>query len=205
DQIAQLPGSLATREALLQDALRYLDGLAAELGPELARRPALARELAESYSRIAELQGDGFSPSQEQLAAARANLDKAIALQPLYAGSIARDAVALREAADMFQGRAMLASRGGTLRDTVAALQQARRLNEQALALDPRDARTLAQLATVTGRIGLLQGGNPMQAQLGNVEAAGRLLAEAVARFEQLRALQPGNAEWDHQAAWGHQ
>ena len=205
DQIAQLPGSLATREALLQDALRYLDGLAAELGPELARRPALARELAESYSRIAELQGDGFSPSQEQLAAARANLDKAIALQPLYAASIARDAVALREAAEMFQGRAMLASRGGALRDTVAALQQARRLNEQALALDPRDARTLAQLATVSGRIGLLQGGNPMQAQLGHVEVAGRLLAEAVARFEQLRALQPGHAEWDHQAAWGHQ
>ncbi|RZJ02997.1 MAG: serine/threonine protein kinase [Rubrivivax sp.] len=156
DQIAQLPGSLATREALLQDALRYLDGLAAELGAELAGQPALARELAESYSRIAALQGDGFSPSQEQLQAARRNVDKAIALQPLYLPSVARDATALRE------------------------LQQ-------------------------PARTALVQGGNPMQAQLGDLDGAGRLLERTVALFTRLRTLQPRTAEWAHQAAWGHQ
>lgn len=205
DQIARLPGSLATREALLQDALGYLDGLAAELGPDLGRQPALARELAESYSRIAELQGDGFSPSQERLDAARRDIDKAIALQPLYLPAVARDANALREAADMHQGRALLASRAGRLQDTVAALQQARALNQKVLALDPNDPLNLAQLATVTGRMGLVQGGSPMQAQLGDVAGAGRTLDEAVALFERLRALQPESAEWAHQAAWGHQ
>lgn len=205
DQIARLPGSLATREALLQDALAYLDGLAAELGPDLARQPALARELAESYSRIAELQGDGFSPSQERLDAARRDIDKAIALQPLYLSAVARDATALREAADMYQGRALLASRAGRLGDSVAALQRARTLNEQVLALDPQDPQSLAQLATVTGRAGLVQGGNPMQAQLGDIGGAGRLLAEAVELFGRLRSLQPESAEWAHQAAWGHQ
>ncbi|MFT7776225.1 protein kinase domain-containing protein [Roseateles sp.] len=205
DQIAQLPGSLATREALLQDALRYLDGLATELGPELARQPALARELAESYSRIAELQGDGFSPSQERLDAARRDIDKAIALQPLYLPAVARDATALREAADMHQGRALLASRAGRLGDSVAALQRARALNQQVLELDPQDPQNLAQLATVTGRMGLIQGGSPVQAQLGDVAGAGRTLAEAVELFGRLRALQPESAEWAHQAAWGHQ
>ncbi len=205
DQIAQLPGSLATREALLQDALRYLDGLAAELGPDLARQPALARELAESYSRIAELQGDGFSPSQERLDAARRDIDKAIALQPFYLASVARNSTALREAADMFQGRALLASRAGRLGDSVTALQRARALNEQVLALDPRDPHNLAQLATVTGRLGLIQGGNPMQAQLGDLAGAGRLLTESVELFQRLRALQPASAEWAHEAAWSHQ
>jgi len=204
DQIAQLPGSLATREALLQDALRYLDGLAADLGPDLARQPVLARELAESYSRIAALQGDGFSPSQERLDAARRNIDKAIALQPLYLGAIARDAAALREAAEMHQGRALLASRAGHLGEAVAALQRARTLTQQVLALAPRDPHNLAQLATVTGRTGLVQGGNPMQAQLGDVAGAGRLLNEAVELFGRLRALQPESAEWMHQSAWGH-
>lgn len=205
DQIARLPGSLATREALLQDALGYLDGLAAELGPDLARQPPLARELAESYSRIAELQGDGFSPSQERLDAARRNIDKAIALQPLYLAAVARDAVALREAADMHQGRALLATRAGRLGDSVVALQHARALNEKVLALDPNDPQSLAQLATVTGRMGLIQGGSPMQAQLGDLTGAGRTLAEAVRLFGRLRALQPESAEWAHQAAWGHQ
>ena len=63
DQIANLPGSLATREACSRTHSEYMDGLATELGPELAGQPQLARELAESYSRIAALQGDGFAPS----------------------------------------------------------------------------------------------------------------------------------------------
>ena len=74
DQIAQLPGAIATREALLADALRYLDGLLAEGIPD----PVLAREVAETYQRIAVLQGEQFSPSLERLADARRNLDQAL-------------------------------------------------------------------------------------------------------------------------------
>ena len=108
DQIANLPGSLATREALLKDALKYMDGLATELGPELAGQPQLARELAESYSRIAALQGDGFAPSAENLQASRANLGKALALVPYYLDNTAsaerRDPAAWRVAAEMHEG-----------------------------------------------------------------------------------------------------
>ena len=57
----------------------------------------------------------------------------------------------------------MLASRGGRLADSVQALQQARRLNERALALQPDDAKTMAAVATIVGRIGLQQGGSPSQ------------------------------------------
>lgn len=205
DEIATLPGSLATREALLQDALRYLDGLAAELGPELHRQPQLARELAESYSRIATLQGDGFSPSEEQLDAARRNIDKAIALQPHYVDALAGDAAVLREAGDMFQGRALLASRAGRLTDSVQALQQARALVERAHRLQPDDTQNLALLATLIGRTGLLQGGNPLQPQLGDLPAAGQSLQQASALFTQLRERQPEHAEWAHQAAWARQ
>jgi len=205
DDIAELPGSLATREALLKDALGYLDGLAEELGPELHRNPRLAQELAESYSRIASLQGDGFSPSQEQLDASQRNVDKAIALQAHYIDALAQDGDALRIAAEMYQGSAMLASRGGRLADSVQALQQARGLNERALALQPDDAKTMAAVATIVGRIGLQQGGSPSQPQLGDLAAAGQTIAQAVALFDTLRARLPDQAELIHEAAWAHQ
>ena len=202
DQIAQLPGALATREALLKDALGWLDGLAAELGPQLARDPGLARELAESYSRIAALQGDGFSPSREQLQAAEQNILKALALQPYYLEARARDASALQTAGEMWQGRAMLALRGGQLQVAVSALEQARQLDERAMNLAPEDPLSLSHLATVTGRIGALLGGNPALPQLGEVVAAGPLLQRSTEMFERLRQKQPANPEWAHQTAW---
>ena len=209
DQIANLPGSLATREALLKDALKYMDGLATELGPELAGQPQLARELAESYSRIAALQGDGFAPSAENLQASRANLGKALALVPYYLDNTAsaerRDPAAWRVAAEMHEGRAILAMRAGQLAETKAALDDARRLDEEALRLAPQDSRTQAQLASVLGRLGLLLGGNPLQAQLGDLNAAGQALRQAVVLYGQLCAREPGNVEWTHQHAWAQQ
>ncbi|MEH0166642.1 protein kinase [Paucibacter sp. JuS9] len=202
DQIAQLPGALATREALLKDALGWLDGLAGELGPELARDPGLARELAESYSRIAALQGDGFSPSQEQLQAAEQNIVKALALQPLYLDASARDAAALQTAGEMWQGRAMLALRSGQLQLAVSALEQARQLDERAMHLAPDDPLSLSHLATVTGRIGGLLGGSPAMPQLGEIAAAGPLLQRSAEMFDRLRQKLPADPEWAHQAAW---
>jgi len=202
DQIAQLPGALATREALLKDALGWLDGLASDLGPQLARDPGLAREMAESYSRIAALQGDGFSPSREQLQAAEQNIVKALALQPLYLEASARDAAALQTAGEMWQGRAMLALRAGRLQLAVSALEQARQLDERAMRLAPEDPLSMSHLATVTGRIGGLLGGSPAMPQLGEVAAAGPLLQRSVEMFERLRQKQPNDPEWAHQAAW---
>ncbi|WP_374661815.1 protein kinase [Inhella sp.] len=205
DQIAQLPGSIATREALLQDALRYLDGLAIDLDSALGRDPQFARELAESYSRIAALQGDAFSPSQERLQSALQNIDKAIALQPRYLAALARDAAALRIAGEMHQGRAQLLNRAGRLGDALASLQKARALNEQALALDPDDLESLSHWATVHARVGQLQGGNPFSPQLGELDAAAQSIRQAVQGYERLRRLQPERSEWMHQSAFGHQ
>ena len=201
DQIAQLPGALATREALLADAVRYLDGLLAEGSPD----PALAREVAETYQRIAVLQGEQFSPSLERLADARRNLDKALALLPRYlaAPGVAPDA--LLQGADMWLARASQAGRAARLAEHGQALQSARGLVERALLGRPDDAQALSRLATLEGHIGMALGGSASSANLGRVDQALGHLQAAVGRFEQLYQRQPGNAEWAHQLAWGCQ
>lgn len=205
DQIAQLPGSLKVRSALLSDAISYMDSLSQSLDTALGSDPALARDLAESYSRIAALQGDGFSPSEEQLQAALVNIDKALALQSRYLEQDRRDAPALRVAGEMWQGRAILETRLGRLQAAVDALEQARQLSERATALAPDDLENLSNLATVTGRIAQLQGGSSTQAQLGRLSAAGQSWREAQRLFQRMVDAEPGNPEWLHQLAWSYQ
>ena len=201
DQIAQLPGALATREALLADAVRWLDGLLAEGSPD----PALAREVAETYQRIAVLQGEQFSPSLERLADARRNLDKALALQPRYLAGSQVAAEALLQGADMWLARASQAGRAARLAEHGLALQSARGLVERALLGRPDDVQALSRLATLEGHLGMALGGSASSANLGRVDEALGHLQAAVGRFEQLYQRQPGNAEWAHQLAWGCQ
>ncbi|MBT9487877.1 MAG: serine/threonine protein kinase [Rubrivivax sp.] len=204
DQIAHLPGSIPVREALLQDASRYLDGLLAEGTPE----PGLAREVAETYQRIAILQGEQFSPSQERMADAARNLDKALALQPLYLAARAPAAVplaALNNAADMWLSRATLHIRSAALQPGWQALEQARVLVERAVALAPDDLQTVSRLATLEGRIGLLLGANAADANLGRLAEGLAMLVRAEQRMAGLVRREPANPEWVHQWAWSCQ
>jgi len=203
DQIASLPGSTATREALLADAVRYLDGLRAEGAAMLD--PALAREVAESYFRIAVLQGEQFSPGQERLAEAEVHLDRALALLPRYVSLPALPVEALHTAADMWSARASQASRAARLATSLEALGAARVLVERAAASNPAEPQVLSRLASVEGRVGLVLGGSPIGANLGRVEAAIGHLRRSAKMMQALEERAPGSAEWAHQHAWACQ
>jgi tetratricopeptide (TPR) repeat protein len=201
DQIVHLPGSIPVREALLQEASRYLDGLLADHPPD----PLLAREVAETYQRIATLQGEQFSPSQERLGDAARNLDKALALLPRYAEAPDADAQALNHAADMWMARAMLHQRASALLPARAALESARALADRAARRAPQDLQTASRLATLDGRLGLLLGGGAADANLGRVAEALRHLQRSEQGMAALVQREPGHAEWVHQWAWACQ
>ncbi len=203
DQIAHLPGSLATREALLSDAVSYLDGLRAQ--GDAALDPTLAREVAESYFRVAVLQGEQFSPSQERLSDAEANLGKALALLPRYVGSAALPAQALLSAADMWFLRSTLMVRSERLTQGLDALTQARVLVERALKPNPADLETLSRLATLEGHIGLVLGGSGISANLGRPQDAQVHLRQSAVLMAQLHERAPQVALWSHQHAWACQ
>ncbi len=200
DQIASLPGSTKVRAELLDDAQAYLDDLLAHVGDDAA----LARELAETYFRLAVLQGESFSPSLERLDAAQANLDKAIALLPRYLEAPAVDPVALMNAADLWMAQSSLATRRAKLPLARQALERARLLAERARQRLPDDARVLSLLGTLEGRLGLLIGGTAASASLGRTDEAVPHLQAAITHLQALAQRQPGNVEWTHQLAWAH-
>jgi tetratricopeptide (TPR) repeat protein len=77
DEIASLAGSTKARELLLARSMQYLDALSAEAHSN----PALQRDLADGYSRVARLQGVSGVSNLGNPAQARASLRKALELR----------------------------------------------------------------------------------------------------------------------------
>ena len=76
DAVSYLPGGMKVKEDMLQDVLRSLDRLASS--PD--RDPALLADVATTYARLAELQGNDQALSLGKPEAARINIDNAIAI-----------------------------------------------------------------------------------------------------------------------------
>ena len=73
DGFAELPGSTAARQALVNKALQYFDGLARDSGSD----PGLARELASAYLRVADVQFHSNTANLGDTSGALASLAKA--------------------------------------------------------------------------------------------------------------------------------
>ncbi len=76
DTLANISGTLAVRQLLVENALRYLDDMARDSG----REPELLEELAAAYERIAEVQGMPSWPSQGRSGNALVSLNHALDL-----------------------------------------------------------------------------------------------------------------------------
>ena len=74
DALRNVPGATEARRLLLDRAVTFLDGLAADAGDD----PVLALELAAAYQRLAKVQGNQFSENVGDTAGAVASLRKAV-------------------------------------------------------------------------------------------------------------------------------
>ena len=74
DAIASLPGATATREMLVKDALEYLDNLSRDAQDN----PALAQELALTYLKIGDVQGEANRANLGDSAGALASYRKSV-------------------------------------------------------------------------------------------------------------------------------
>jgi non-specific serine/threonine protein kinase/serine/threonine-protein kinase len=94
DAVVALPGSVKAREVLLGRATEYLDALRREAAGD----PALTRELADGYLRLAQVQGaSGMANVGDRQAAAR-NYREAISLLESIGPSSATDRIWLADA-----------------------------------------------------------------------------------------------------------
>ncbi len=77
DRIENLPGATATREFMVSTALKYLDDLAREDPDD----PALQREMADAYNKIAQVQGAPHQANLGDLVGALASHRKSLAIR----------------------------------------------------------------------------------------------------------------------------
>lgn len=81
DGIENLPGSIATRQLLITRAVDYFDGLASQEQDN----PALQRELASAYDKLAGVLGRPYASNLGDTQAALANYRKALAIREALA------------------------------------------------------------------------------------------------------------------------
>jgi non-specific serine/threonine protein kinase/serine/threonine-protein kinase len=179
DTLANISGTLAARQLLVENALRYLDDLARETG----REPDLLTELAAAYERIAEVQGMPSWPSQGRSGDALASLERALELHRRASASSS----ALSEARVLSNIGSILAARG----DSVAA-RDAQLRSEAALLTTPlalRDVDWVLQLA----RIGVAAGDATWE--FGDIAGAAQLYERA------LRVVRDGHEKFPDSTA----
>jgi len=199
DKLRYLAGATDARAALLGDAAGFLDSLR-----DAARTDrALARELADTYFRIAELQGDSETISTGQLAEAEANLDKTIALLPLYVRHPDTSIEEMTEGLDVFAAKARMHLRHGRPAQALVALQPAPPLVEAALARQraPRHWAALTSAVDMHVITARTLGISISYAHLGRLDEARRHIDLAMGYAEELLAPSPNNVESLHTLA----
>ena len=189
DQIEKLPGAGPVREALLADAVRYLDGLRGEA----AQDPRLARELAAAYYRVSLSQGVSQSSSRSDVGAAAATLAQALALSEHYAAREDTPLSELSEVADMWISQAEMRQRQGRLGEALASMARAEVLLDRALAREPEQAAALTSAVGLHGAMARMLGTSITHANLGRTTQALSHLDRALAHAQVLVRVAPGS------------
>ena len=176
DALRGLPGATEPRRLLLDRAVQFLDGLAADAASD----DALALELAEGYRRLGHVQGSAVSENVGDLKAATRSFEKAAALSEavLTRGAESIEAIAVATGAYddlagilMDQGQADAARRADARRRALVEALDRRH------ASDPRAQAAIASSLLDLGRF---------RGRLNDHQAARADYARAIAIFEQL-------------------
>ena len=180
DAIAGLPGSTPARRMIVQRALDYLE----RISRVKTHDPALQRDLAAAYERVARVQGGLFESHLGDTEGARRSLGRALALREALAVSSgsAEDRMALGESelqlaqvllvAGDGSGAAVRARRASTLLATLAREQ-------------PDDSKSAARSARAKRYLGAAL------TQLGSRAEALDALRDSARAFEGLSAAEP--------------
>jgi non-specific serine/threonine protein kinase/serine/threonine-protein kinase len=143
DSIARLPGSTPAREAIVQQSLKYLDGLSRDAGQSSTYR----RSLALAWEKFAELQigyiGPGLGRSLDALQTCR----KAMAIRESVAKDNPNDLTAQFELANNYTLAGYIAGRAGTADLRLEFDTKALAIAEKLIGKDPRNPGFRAALA----------------------------------------------------------
>jgi serine/threonine protein kinase/tetratricopeptide (TPR) repeat protein len=148
DAIADLEGSTAVREMLVQDALQYLDTLASDAGSD----NELKKELALAYLKLGDAQGKIYAANTGNTEGALASYRKSVALLEAVVRDAPADAKAKTDLIKAYDSLAFLMTRaGGNSRELV---EKSLNLYDELEKLEPADDERRMQLVELLIRYG---------------------------------------------------
>ncbi len=171
DGIAQLPGSTPMRERLVQDALTYLDSLAADGQEDLSLRS----ELAQAYLKVGDVQGDPYGASLGDTTRARASYLKGRQIAQSVLEAAPADVAARKVEAASHEKVAALLEVTGDLRSALAEYEQARASDDALATQRPEDLDQRFAVSRDDLSIG------QVLIQLGELDAAAARLEKSLA------------------------
>ena len=137
DNIARLPGSTPAREALLNQSLKYLNGLSRDAGDE----PGFQRSLAMAWERFAELQVGMIGPGLGRSADALETCKKAQEVREDLARRFPDDMQIQYELANNYVLAGYIAGRTGSAQIRRSFDTKALAIAERLVQADPRNAK----------------------------------------------------------------
>jgi len=150
DAIEELPGATQARQILVENSLRYLDGLAKESADD----PSLMRDLAAAYEKVADVQGGFHSTNLGDAHGAQHNYEQALNLRKAL---LAQDPRNLEVRREMVRNLGKLSDLMWTSGDVPGALAHSHHVVKLAEALvkdtkgNATDLRNLANAKTNLG------------------------------------------------------
>jgi tetratricopeptide (TPR) repeat protein len=181
DAIKDLPGSTPARQLVVKRGLQYLDRLAVQRGND----SALARDLANAYEKVGDVQGAPNFPSLGDRAGALASYRKALAIREPLAAFAPQNAELGLELSNSYRRIGELLQFAGDLIGSAAILRKNVRLLEKLVAARPASVPARDALADAYAFLGNVTGNNETQ-NLGDTKGAMEFFQKARAIREQL-------------------
>jgi serine/threonine protein kinase len=193
DSIRKLPGSTAARKLILEQAQEYLDGLA----KESASDPSLLRELAAAYMRLAEVLGDSRDANIGDTAGALKNFKKSVELRETVVKLEPKVPERRRELAETYMALSRALSDAGRHDESGQYLRRALQILEPLASAYPQNN----QMQQALGRAYQSSGSDERNTNLNELK---KFHEKALAIFERLAQLDPGNRDYKSEVAFAH-
>jgi len=187
--VKDLPGATPVRQVIVQEALKYLDGLAAEATGDAA----LQADLAEAYLAVGEVQHAGYRASLGDATGALESYHKAGTIAAGLARAHPNNLAAKRYLARSEQkiGEVLLVT--GHAAPAVDSLRAAIALFGTVAAAEPGDTATAFRLADCYNALGDGLGNESITNNRGDTEAALANYQKSLAAYERLATTYPSN------------
>lgn len=190
DAIADLPGSRPVRQRLVKDALTYLDSLSKEAKDDAS----LQRELATTYVKIGDIQGNSNTENLGDLTGAMASYQKALKLRQNLAAAQPQNSDLQSELAKIHMRIGNLLADMSSISNAYDSYQKALVILEMLAKTNPSGTDVQQDLAEAYFRIGDLKG-NPYLPSLGDLSAGLEYHRKALAMLQKLTFKNSQDAE----------